>query len=410
MPILIIPAGIENDLHCRNRFAAFLSFLFANIRVYFHQMMHNNGLFLILENHLIMARVPTWTELRLDAARLNQLQKQCYLCVHKLLDVDIPELDNKILSLNNGSKDRVPKIEERNEEKEFTRDKEVPIQIIETQEKERLSQEKVRSYQEQARLNQERERLNQQIEKDKWNQRREEERLHLQIEEERWNKKREADRLHLQREEERWNRQIEEERWNRQKEEERWNRQKEEERLEQQREKEKVNLPIKKVNHLREKVIHSQEEQEEELEHLKSLPLPLSYYLRRNRPELVMRAENRLCYIKNKSERRKELASTRIINSLEQIRLSSRSSSSSNQLVTKRDYLAPKYQVECMLSEHEMKRLTAKTYKRLPEVKKRQREEISNHMKVQNYKNKMEYGRRLLENRRHGIINYPLRS
>lgn len=57
-----------------------------------------------------------------------------------------------------------------------------------------------------------------------------------------------------------------------------------------------------------------------------------------------------------------------------------------------------------------MKRLTAKIYKRLPEVKRRRREEVTNYTKVQNYKNRLEYGRKLLENRRQGIINYPLRS
>lgn len=167
---------------------------------------------------------------------------------------------------------------------------------------------------------------------------------------------------------------------------------------------------------------HKSNEDEDEkfslnkLEHLKPLPLPLCEYYKRNRPHLLLRATKRALELRREADRRKYLASTRILNSLEQVRISSRASSgniNSRRQAPSRDQFAslvPQYRVKCKLSEHEMKRLTAKTYKRLPEVKRRRNEELSNHMKVQNYKNRLEYGRKLTQNRKHGIINYPLRS
>lgn len=143
----------------------------------------------------------------------------------------------------------------------------------------------------------------------------------------------------------------------------------------------------------------------EELEHLKSLPLPLSTYLKMNRPDIVMNADRRVMYLQGKAERRKLLAPRRMVSSLDRIKLSPRS----NDNLQSRDYVAPEYNVKDQFSEKEMKRLTAKTYRRLPEVRKKCREEITNHMKVQNYKNRLEYGRRLLENRKLGIINYSLK-
>lgn len=143
----------------------------------------------------------------------------------------------------------------------------------------------------------------------------------------------------------------------------------------------------------------------EELEHLKSLPLPLSTYLKMNRPDVVMNADRRVMYLQEKAERRKLMAPRRMVSSLDRIKLSPRS----NDHLQSRDYVAPEYNVKDQFSEKEMKRLTAKTYRRLPEVRKKCREEITNHMKVQNYKNRLEYGRRLLENRKLGIINYSLK-
>lgn len=153
------------------------------------------------------------------------------------------------------------------------------------------------------------------------------------------------------------------------------------------------------------------------LEHLKPLPMPVSEYFKLNRPNLVQRADRRAMYVRQITERRKQNASSRLMTAFEQIRLSSKSHSNSNNgyrdnrsKQMSRNRLAPNYQIKYRLSEHEMKRLTAKTYKRLPEVKNKLREEVTKHSKVQNYKNRLEYGRKLLENRRQGIINYPLRS
>lgn len=148
-----------------------------------------------------------------------------------------------------------------------------------------------------------------------------------------------------------------------------------------------------------------------DLEHLRPLPMPLCEYLKLNRPDVVRRADLRAMRLKKQAERRKFISSTKTINALEHIRLSSRTGSNYNQARPRLPRSQSQtYSVNYKLSEKEMKRLTAKTYKRLPEVKRKRKEEVSNHMRVQNYKNKLEYGRKLLENRKLGIINYPLRS
>lgn len=140
-----------------------------------------------------------------------------------------------------------------------------------------------------------------------------------------------------------------------------------------------------------------------------ALPMPISEYLKINRPGVVRRAESRTMYIRRrKTERKKASSSARIITGFQRIRLSSDNMSEKPKKIL-RNYAMPNYQVECKLSEHEMKRLTAKVYRRLPEVVRRKHDEVNNYLKIQNYKNKKEYGRKLLENRRHGIINYPLR-
>jgi len=154
----------------------------------------------------------------------------------------------------------------------------------------------------------------------------------------------------------------------------------------------------------------------EGLEHLKPPPLTPSEYLRLNRPEMVTNADRRVKRLKSSADKRKSISASKTINALEQIRLASRSSSnyrsqkSSLRSVPSRDSMAPTYMAKDKLSEKEMKRLTAKIYNRLPEVKKQRTEQLKKHVQVQNYKNKLEYGRKLLENRRHGVINYPLRT
>lgn len=159
----------------------------------------------------------------------------------------------------------------------------------------------------------------------------------------------------------------------------------------------------------------------DELEHLRPLPMPLSHYLKANRPELVKAADRRVMYLKRKAERRRQIASSKSISARDILGPPSRASSNrgtsslrsslrSSPRTISRDNVAPNYQVRYKLSEHEMKRLTARVYNRLPEVKRQRNEEVTKHMKVQNYKNKMEYGRKLLMNRKRGVINYPLRT
>lgn len=154
-------------------------------------------------------------------------------------------------------------------------------------------------------------------------------------------------------------------------------------------------------------------------EHLRPLPMPLSYYLKLNRPNMVRDADRRVLYLKKKAERRRALAAEEALSLLDQLRISSRTSSnkrstsslrSSMVRTVSRNSMPQGYQVKYNFSEHEMKRLTAKIYNRLPEVKKQRNQEVSKHRKLQNYKNKLDYGRKLVENRRRGIINYPLKT
>lgn len=140
-----------------------------------------------------------------------------------------------------------------------------------------------------------------------------------------------------------------------------------------------------------------------------ALPMPISEYLKINRPTMVHQADRRRMYIRKlKHERRKASASSRIISGFQKIKISSQKTSERPRKPT-RNYATPDYQVECKLSEYEMRKLTNKIYRRLPEVVRRKRDEMNNFLKIQNFKNKREYGRKLLENRRQGIINYPLR-
>lgn len=166
-----------------------------------------------------------------------------------------------------------------------------------------------------------------------------------------------------------------------------------------------------------------------DLEHLKGLRMPLSEYLRKNRPDILLNVQARSSYIKKISEERKSQRAYRIINSLERIRISSKTkkrSASSNNLNnryqqarqtaqrqpvrTMRNLDAPDYCVKHKLGEREMKQLTLKNYRRLPEVKKQKLEEVNKHLKEQYYRNRQSYGRMLLNNFKNGIINYPLRT
>lgn len=151
------------------------------------------------------------------------------------------------------------------------------------------------------------------------------------------------------------------------------------------------------------------------LEHLKPLPMPLSEYFKRNRPEIYINAEQRVMYLKRKSELRKFMSASRVLNSFQNFKLSTKNAQRSKHSRSRtepdfKDYMvrSPDHCVKYKITEREMRRLTARTYNRLPEVKLQRKEEVSNHMRVQNYKNKQEFSRKLLLNRRRGIINYPL--
>lgn len=161
----------------------------------------------------------------------------------------------------------------------------------------------------------------------------------------------------------------------------------------------------------------------DELEHLKAPPMPLSQYLSINRPRTMINIHHRALSMHDKVQRRKLLA-TRVIDSFERLRLSSRNSSnigykskqfqSRPPLPSSRGTFntcnAPQFHVKCKISEDEMRRRTAKTYQKLPEVKEKQKKELTKIMKIENFKKQKEYAKKLLENRRHGRINYPLRT
>lgn len=155
-----------------------------------------------------------------------------------------------------------------------------------------------------------------------------------------------------------------------------------------------------------------------DLEHLRAPRMPLCEYLRRNRPDILMNVEARSSYIKKISEERKSLRAYRIISSLERIRISSRTRKKTHpqkQTAQKpqremKNFDAPDYSVRHKLCEREMKQLTLRNYRRLPEVKKQKLEEVNKHLKEQYYKNRQLYGRMLLNNFKNGIINYPLRA
>lgn len=173
----------------------------------------------------------------------------------------------------------------------------------------------------------------------------------------------------------------------------------------------------RKISMLSGKSLSSQESTSIDLNdnpHLKAPPLPLSEYLMRNRPEVVRRATNRALYVKTRADRRKFRNETKLINSFKCLRLASnhrpmQNNKYCNPKPTKStNFNPPAYNLRHQFSDSEMKKLTARTYKRLPEVKMRHKEEVTNQMRALNYKNKLEYARKLAENRKNGIINYPL--
>lgn len=146
----------------------------------------------------------------------------------------------------------------------------------------------------------------------------------------------------------------------------------------------------------------------ESLEHLKPLPMPPSDYLKLNRPDILFKAECRVNYLKRRAETRRKFGAKNIIDSWEQIKLSSREQP--KKIQRRFNFVPQNYQVRHNFTEKEMRRLTNKIYNSLPEVQKKRKEEHRNLMRVQNYKNRLDYGRKLLENRRQGIINYPIRA
>lgn len=330
-----------------------------------------------------MARVPTWTELRMDATKLAQLQSECYQSVRDMIDKTIPEIDRKLELLNGGMHDS----------RQLHKSK---PNLYETCNSQQLSKSKPNLYETCSNLQQDNLKPNpyetcisQQLTKSKQN-------FHETCSSQHFAKPGlyetgdQTTKLKSSLCETFGSRRLAKSKSNFF-----------EPGGDQQLTRSKPNL--------------------DELEHLKPLPMPLSHYLRMNRPELVRAAERRVMYIRKKAERRKQFASSRTINALDMIRSSSRtisnkgtsslrSSLRSSTRTVSRESVAPDYQVRYKLSEHEMRRLTARVYNRLPEVTRQRKEEVTKHMKVQNYKNKMEYGRKLLLNRRQGVINYPLRT
>lgn len=155
-----------------------------------------------------------------------------------------------------------------------------------------------------------------------------------------------------------------------------------------------------------------------DLKHLKAPKMPLSEYLKRNRPDIWMNVEARSAYIRKISEERKSQRAHRIMSSLERVCISTQSRKRNNYLkqttnqrppMRTMEDIAPDYCVRHKVSEREMKQLTLRNYRRLPEVKKQKLEQINKHLKEQYYRNRQLYGRMLRNNFKNGIINYPLR-
>lgn len=152
----------------------------------------------------------------------------------------------------------------------------------------------------------------------------------------------------------------------------------------------------------------------DDLEHLKPLPMPLMDYFRMNRPELMARAHYRAQHMKQKSERRKINASSLFANQLAAMKSTERKKRNkplnkpTKTRVKDQTYIHYPNTIKYNFTEKEIRQQTNKRYQSLPEVRKKVDEEINNYKKLQNYRNKIQYGRKLLQNRRQGKINYPL--
>lgn len=318
--------------------------------------------------------VPSWEELRLDATKLTKMQRECYRGVHDMLDDDIAELDRKLslLSSNNQSPSQSNN-NNMNQDNNYY-DNQRPIQEHKAYKVGNNSKKHAEQQQQQLPKMDD-------VDEFKLYEEIQEQTIPMTVFEKPKSilvKREEPSKPHI----------------------------------------EPTQRPSARDNQYmtwRYNIDH--------YEHLKPPPMPLSYYLQLNRPELVREADRRVSYLKKKAERRKLLASERTINALDQIRISSRQSNGSVNTRSQRpsstrssiprsisrDSFNPNCPVKYNFSEYEMKRLTARIYNRLPEVKKQRNQEVTKHLKVQNYKNKLEYGRKLLVNRRRGIINYPLK-
>lgn len=149
------------------------------------------------------------------------------------------------------------------------------------------------------------------------------------------------------------------------------------------------------------------------LEHLKPLPRPLSDYFKESRPNQFYEFEARWNYLKRMVEKRIERKNaTPRLDQILMLRHAKRRCNTNHiePRNSQEHHVAPNYFVKCKLSEYEMKQRTARIYHSLPEVKDQEKEKIKNYQKIQFYNNRKVYGKKLLENRRHGKINYPIRS
>lgn len=295
-----------------------------------------------------MAHVPTWAELRLDATKLAQQQKECYHSVHRLLDEGITELDRK-LSILNHKRQEVDNNDLNHVIKSPKRTQAIPVKVVQEVRNEPRKNLTKPKQPEQIAMDAQPEMVPQVSKADK------RARAQPKVSQE-------------------------------------------------------ATICPPQIRNTAQKY---GKPDLDELSHLRPLPMPISEYLKINRPEIVRRADQRTMYLKReaekrKAERKKALTSTKIT-SFDRFCKNHNRTSSKLTAISRED-MALEYQVEHKLSVREMKRLTARVYNRLPEVKKKRNEEITKFIKAQNYKNRQEYGRKLLENRRQGRINYPLRD
>ena len=349
-----------------------------------------------------MARVPTWTELRIEASNLTRLQNECNRSAHDLLYNAIPELDKKLIALKSNKlpvRQSPPKVSST----EIIARKEPPKQHSRTKPDvvpEATIEPKQGSQRQNAPTSRETVAKSRQTTRKKYHKPNMEETPNPMVETIPKTASN-PESLHLAES-------------------------KTSSKFTTRATEPSNKLPRRKYS----------KSDLEGLEHLKPLPLTPSDYLKLKRPDLVYKADRRVMHLKKCTERRKILASEKRRNALEQIdqapkttliraknvhhqdrpgskaetnnnRPSGRSSIRSSM---SRDSLNPSSLGVFRLTEREMKRRTASVYNKLPEVKQQRTEETKKFNRAQLYKDKLEYGRTLNENRRHGIINYPLMS